>query len=291
MHKICSINIRPEDRESIEFLKSIIENLSRKGVKVLLPEYKILAEAGLSGYISNWEQFRSQPDLVISLGGDGTLLHTVRLVPDGVPVFSINKGRLGFLTEFMPDEALNYLDKIINKEYKIEERDMLEITHMRGSNELSRIPFLNDVAVSRGVYSRPITMFLEIDGKPLNYFSGDGLIVSTTTGSTAYSLSAGGPIINPVIKGIFLIMPICPHTLAMRPLIIPGNSILKIRLGSDFSDTVMTVDGHDSISVHGDDELFFSSSRKKAGLIAHPDKNFYEVLKQKFSWGKQYNAF
>lgn len=290
MHKICSINIRPEDRESVSLLKTIIKKLSDKGVKVLLPEYEIIAEAGLTDNIAKADQFQTQPDLAISVGGDGTLLHTVRLFPDGIPIFGINKGRLGFLTEFMPDEALNFLDKIINEKYQVEERDMLDIIHKRDNKELLKISFLNDVAISRGVYSRPITMYLEIDGKALNFFSGDGLIISTTTGSTAYSLSAGGPIINPVIKGIFLIMPICPHTLAMRPLIIPGSSILKVRLGSNFSDTVMTIDGHESLPVYGNDELVFSASRKKATLIAQPDKNFYEILKQKFSWGKQYDA-
>ena len=290
MHKICSINIRPEDKESLGFLETVVEKLSAKGIKVLLPDYEIIAKSGLAGYIKNSEQFHNQPDLVISVGGDGTLLHTVRIFPAGIPVLGINKGRLGFLTEFMPDEALNYLDKIVNKEYQIEERDMLDIIHKRDNEELSRISFLNDAAISRGVYSRPITMYLEIDGKAINFFSGDGLIISTSTGSTAYSLSAGGPIINPVIKGIFLVMPVCPHTLAMRPLIIPGSSVLKVRLGSGFSNTVMAVDGHEFVPVKGDDELIFSASKKKTGLIAHPDKNFYEVLKQKFSWGKQYNA-
>ena len=290
MHKICSINIRPEDKESVSFLKKLIEILADKGVKTLLPEYEILIEAGLSDYITNSDKFLSNPDIVISVGGDGTLLHTVRLFPDSIPIFGINKGRLGFLTEFMPDEALSYLNRIINKEYQIEERDMLDIIHMRNSDEHARISFLNDAAISRGVYSRPITMYLEINGKALNFFSGDGLIISTSTGSTAYSLSAGGPIINPTIKGLFLIMPICPHTLAMRPLIIPGNSILKVRLGSDFSNTIMTIDGHESIPVEGNDELIFSASSKKAALIAQPDKNFYEILKQKFHWGKQYNA-
>ena len=187
-------------------------------------------------------------------------------------------------------EALNYLEKIVNEAYQIEERDMLDIIHLRDNIELSKDSFLNDVAISRGVYSRPITMYLEIDGKALNFFSGDGLIISTTTGTTAYSLSAGGPIINPVINGIFLIMPVCPHTLAMRPLIIPGKSVLKVKTGSDFTNAVMTIDGHESIPVKGNDELIFSASRKKVMLIAQPDKNFYEVLKQKFSWGKQYNA-
>ncbi len=290
MHKICAINIRPEDNESITYIKKVIGLLINKGVNVLLPEYAILKEANLSDYMTEQHKFVSQSDIVISIGGDGTLLHTARLFAGtGKPIFGINKGRLGFLTEFMPDEALKYLDIIIKKKYEITERDMLELVHVREGKELTRISLLNDVAISRGIFSRPITIHLEIDGKFLNSFSGDGLIISTSTGSTAYSLSAGGPIITPTIKDILLIMPICPHTLATRPLIIPGSSKLKVTIGSKFGNSIMTIDGHESISIPGDDEIFFTKTDKKAVLITHPERNFYEILKEKFNWGN--NAF
>jgi NAD+ kinase len=290
MHKICSINIRPEDTESIDYLKKLITLLIKKGIKVLLPEYNILKKTNLSDYIADQATFVSQSDIVISIGGDGTLLHTARLFAGtGSPIFGINKGRLGFLTEFMPDEALKYLDSIINQKYEKTERDMLELVHVREGKELARISLLNDVAISRGIFSRPITIHLEIDGKFLNSFSGDGLIIATSTGSTAYSLSAGGPIITPTIKDILLIMPICPHTLATRPLIIPGSAKLKVSIGSEFGNSIMTIDGHESISIPDDDEIYFTETNTKAVLITHPERNFYEILKQKFNWGN--NAF
>ncbi|MBN2400936.1 MAG: NAD(+)/NADH kinase [Spirochaetes bacterium] len=290
MHKICAINIRPEDKESIEYIKKIIQLLIDKGLTVLLPEYTVLKEADLSHYIADQHTFVAQPDIIFSIGGDGTLLHTARLFAGtGKPIFGINKGRLGFLTEFMPEEAIGYLDIIIRKNYEKTERDMLELIQIRDKKEIARISLLNDVAISRGTFSRPIVIHLEIDGKYLNSFSGDGLIIATSTGSTAYSLSAGGPIITPTIKDILLIMPICPHTLATRPLIIPGSSKLKVTIGSKFGNTIMTIDGHESINITGDDEIYFSETDKKAILIAHPHKNFYEILKQKFNWGS--NAF
>ncbi len=290
MHKICAINIRPEDKASIPYVEKIIDLLDKLGVKVFLPEYAILKQTGLSGFIVSQEFFVSRPDIVISIGGDGTLLHTARLFAGtGSPIFGINKGRLGFLTEFMPDEALKYLDKIINGKYLKSERDMLELTHIREGKILAGISVLNDVAISRGIFSRPITIHLEIDGKFLNSFSGDGLIIATSTGSTAYSLSAGGPVVTPTIKNILLIMPVCPHTLATRPLIIPGNSKLKVTVGSEFGNSIMTIDGHESISIPDNDEIFFTESNKKTLLITHPERNFYEILKQKFNWGN--NAF
>lgn len=286
MHKTCAINIRPEDKDSIAYIIKIIKHLKNKGIQILLPEYQIIKDANLSEYITAQDKFVSQPDIVFSIGGDGTLLHTARLFAGtSSPIFGINKGRLGFLTEFMPDEALEYLDKIINEEYEKTERDMLELVHVRNNKEIAKISLLNDVAISRGTFSRPITIHLEIDDKFLNTFSGDGIIVSTSTGSTAYSLSAGGPIITPTIKGILLIMPICPHTLATRPLIIPGTSKLKVTIDSKFDNTIMTIDGHESINIAGNDEIYFSGTGKKAVLIAHPERNFYEILKEKFKWG------
>jgi NAD+ kinase len=290
MHKICAINLRPEDKDSLSFIIKIIELLEAKKIEILLPEYEILRNSSLSAYITNKEKFISRSDLVISVGGDGTLLHTARIFAGtDKPIFGINRGRLGFLTEFMPDEAINYLDIIINEQYGKTERDRLELYQLRDGKEQVKTSLLNDVAISRGIFSRPITVHIEIDGKFLNTFSGDGLIVATSTGSTAYPLSAGGPIITPTINGIMLIMPICPHTLATRPLIIPGTSKLMVTVGPKFENTIMTIDGHESISITGEDKVFFTGSDKKTVLIAHPEKNFYEILKEKFNWGA--NAF
>jgi NAD+ kinase len=290
MHKICAINLRPEDKESISFIKRIVKLLETRKIGILLPDYEILRNSSLAGCIAKQEKFISSPDLVISVGGDGTLLHTARLFAGtDKPIFGINRGRLGFLTEFMPEEAIDYLDIIINGKYEKSKRDRLELVQLRDGKEVIKTSLLNDVAISRGIFSRPITVHLEIDGKYLNTFSGDGLIVATSTGSTAYPLSAGGPIITPAINGIMLIMPICPHTLATRPLIIPGTSRLLVTVSPKFENTVMTIDGHESISITGEDKIFFTGSDKKTVLIAHPGKNFYEILKEKFNWGA--NAF
>jgi len=290
MHKICAVNIRPEDKESIVFIIKITSLMERAGISVLLPDYKVLAESGISDYIVDKSEFISRPDIVMSIGGDGTLLHTSRLFAGtNTPILGINRGRLGFLTEFTPDEALHYLDKIIKEEYTETERDMLELIHTRNSEELLRMSLLNDVSVSRGTFSRPISIDLDINDKFINSISGDGLIIATSTGSTGYSLSAGGPIIMPDIKGVLLIMPICPHTLATRPLVVPGRSRISLRICPDFNDIVMAIDGHASINVKGGDTISVSGTDKKAILIANPERNFYEILKQKFNWGSNAN--
>ena len=284
-----SIKIKPNNTESIQYVKKLISILDNKGIRTLLPDYDILKDKELSPYISNLEDYINLPDIVIVIGGDGTLLGAARLYAGtNIPIFGINKGRLGFLTEFMPDEALNYLTQIIDGNYEISERSMLEAIHIRENEIINSSCFLNDAVISRDSLSRLVKITLEIDNQFLSAYTGDGLIVSSPTGSTAYSLSAGGPIILPNIESVYIINPICPHTLTIRPMVVSSKMVCRARIESGLKNLLLTIDGQEAIQLQEKDEILFTGSDKKAFLITHPKRKYYAILRQKLGWNTHF---
>ncbi len=282
--KTVSVNLRPDDESSIVIIKELAALLKSRNIKMLLPDSPAVRNFGFTEYISSTEDFVSRSDLVIVIGGDGTFLRTARLFSGTeIPIFGINRGRLGFLTEFNPNEYLVHLENVLSGKYSVVERILIEAFY-KGANGERSICFLNDAVISKGAFSRAIRLDLEIDGIFLNSYSGDGLIISTPTGSTAYSLSAGGPIIIPT-ENVILLTPICPHTLAMRPMIFPFTSTLTARVVSDVENLLLTIDGQEAISINGGDEISFRKSSRKIKLIPHPDKNYYLILREKLGWG------
>ena len=281
-----SINVRYNDTSSLSLLDELTQFLINRGVKISLPDYEIVKNSPLSRYIVDENEFINNADLIVVIGGDGTFLRTARqFVGTGKPIFGINRGRLGFLTEFGPDEYLLYLDEILNGNYTTTERSLLETSHIRKGETINTLCFLNDAVISKGAFSRAIRIELEIDGEFLNTYSGDGLIVSTSTGSTAYSLSAGGPIVIPAIHNVYIVNPVCPHTLGMRPMVLPSTLVLRARIFSEFTNLLLTIDGQEAIRIDGEDEVMFRQSDKKILLIPHPKKNFYAILREKLGWG------
>jgi len=138
----------------------------------------------------------------------------------------------------------------------------------------------------RASFARSVSFVLELDGELLSEYAGDGLIVSTATGSTAYSLSAGGPVLAPQLHGVFLLTPVCPHSLGMRPLVLPVSAILRVHIESGDGNLLLTMDGQQAIKINKTDEILFDGSDRKINLVSHPEKNFYSILREKFSWGK-----
>jgi len=286
MIKAVSINFRPDDNKSLPFISDLVDFLKIKGIKILMPEYEILKSTHFSQYIAKSDDFIKKTDLVIVIGGDGTFLRTARIFAEsGKPIFGINRGTLGFLTEFGPDEYMEFLSEILKGDFKTAERSGFEAVLLRDDEELNHLDFFNDAVLSKGAFSRAIRLELEIDGQYLNSYSGDGLIVATPTGSTAYSLSAGGPIVIPSTSRVFLLSPVCPHSLSMRPMVVPDASVVKARIVSDFKNLLLTIDGQEAIHIKGGDEIIFRNSGKKTLLIPHPDKNFYTILREKLGWG------
>jgi NAD+ kinase len=286
MIRTVSINFRPDDESSIPLLRHLIAFLEKKKIRVLLPEYDIIKNEPFYRLAVPNDQFVNQAELIIIIGGDGTVLRTARLFcGTGKPMFGINRGRLGFLTEFSPDEYHLYLDKVLEGKLATVERLVLEASLYRNGSEIASHCFLNDAVIHKGSFARPIRLEMEIDGNFLSSYTGDGLIISTPTGSTAYSLSAGGPIITPTEAKIFLLSPICPHSLAMRPMIIPAVSEFKARIMSEYKNLLLTIDGQEVIEINGRDEVLVRQSNKNIKLITHPEKNYYAILREKLGWG------
>ena len=286
MIKSVAINFRPDDDTSIPIVQEIIRLLEGKKLRIMLPDYSVIKYNNYSQYIVSVDEFVNTADLAVVIGGDGTFLRTARLfLSTGKPIFGINKGTLGFLCEFNPDEYLEYFEAALLEKYTVTERLVFEAIHFRNNCERNSICFLNDAVMSKGAFSRAIRLELEIDGDFLNSYSGDGLIIATPTGSTAYSLSAGGPIVTPSATNVFLINPVCPHSLSTRPMVIPASSVLKARIVSDFENLLLTIDGQEAIHIEGNDEVVFRKTKERVRLINHPNKNYYAILKEKLGWG------
>ncbi|MGD9402119.1 MAG: NAD(+)/NADH kinase [bacterium] len=229
-------------------------------------------------------------DLVIALGGDGTLLTAARGVGDRLtPILGVNVGSLGFLTEISVNELEEALGEVVKGKYRWEDRMNIQAEVIRDGRPVGTFTALNDVVINKGALSRVVELTMWADDHDLAVFIADGLIVSTPTGSTAYSLSAGGPIVNPMMEAI-ISTPICPHTLAVRPMILDGDQTLTVELWSGDSvhgkpEIKLTVDGQIGFELMSQDKIVFTRSARKTRLVLSGYRSFYEVLRQKLKWG------
>jgi NAD+ kinase len=248
------------------------------------------------GILVHWDEkeepsiFETQPpdeplDLLLVLGGDGTLLKAARLYGyQEAPILGVNLGGLGFLTEIGLDEFRLLFERILKGDYETENRMVLTGRIIRAKEDLTAVPFLNDVVINKGALSRIIDIETSIGGQFLTSYRGDGLIVATPTGSTAYNLSAGGPILHPSLKTI-LITPICPFTLTNRPLILQDDAVIDIRLVTKASEVWLTFDGQVGYPLEEGDLVRVQKASKSVRLIKTPFKNYFEVLRTKLKWG------
>ncbi len=226
-------------------------------------------------------------DMIIILGGDGTLLSAARLVSAAdrpVPIFGVNLGSLGFMAEVSLDELYDNLEKALAGRLEAEERMMLTAGVVRAGRRLSQYTVLNDAVINKGALARMMELEIMVDDAYVTTLKADGLILSTPTGSTAYSLSAGGPIIHPAIH-CFVITPICPHTLSNRPVAVPDTSVVRARLVSQSEDVALTLDGQLGCPLERYDTVEIKRARYKLKLIKHPVKDYFEILRTKLRWG------
>lgn len=225
-------------------------------------------------------------DMVIVLGGDGTLLSAARLVEGlDIPILGVNLGSLGFLTEVTLDELYPTLEKIFKNEYVLDPRLMLKSVIRRGKKEFPQPRVLNDIVVSHGTLVKLIRLEIIINHQFVTWLRADGLIIATATGSTAYSLAAGGPIVHPSVDAIIL-TPISPHTLTNRPIIVPANVQVDVVLKSAEKGPHVTLDGQEVFPLEGDDVIHIEASERRLKLIQSPHRNYYQVLRQKLKWGE-----
>jgi NAD+ kinase len=224
-------------------------------------------------------------DLVVVLGGDGTLLKAVRLYGgQGISILGVNLGGLGFLTEIALDEFQLIFEKILQGDYQTQPRMVLTARIIREGEDFPADPFLNDMVINKGAVARIINLETSIDGHFLTSYRGDGLIVATPTGSTAYNLAAGGPILHPSLETIVL-TPICPFTLANRSIIIQDDAVIDIRLGSKAKEVWLTFDGQVGYPLKQGDLVRVQKAAKPIQLIRTPFKNYFEILRTKLKWG------
>jgi NAD+ kinase len=228
----------------------------------------------------------AQVDLLLVLGGDGTLLSMARLVGDlAVPMLGVNLGGLGFLTALTVDELFPALEAFLAGGLVIEERVMLAAEVRRHGERLSEYVALNDVVITKSAMSRIINLAVSVDGQFATGYRADGLIISTPTGSTAYSLSAGGPIVFPTMPAVVL-TPICSHTLTNRPIVLPADQLIEVTLQSD-QDVMVTLDGQVGFALKEGDVVAVRQAAARIRLLRFPQKHFFSVLRTKLKWGER----
>lgn len=253
----------------------------QRQMKIRIADQKMAdfySEASLADQLQNWY---GDVYLIIVVGGDGTILRVARdLSCWDVPVLGINLGQKGFLAEIEMEQMERFLQYISNGQYSYQERMMIEARLLRGKQELGNYMALNDIVISRGPFSRIVTVETFVNEDFMESHSGDGVIVSTPTGSTGYSLSAGGPIVNPTMQ-LFIITPICPHSLYNRSVIINGTDTMELRVDSRQVQVVLTVDGQVRFALEDEDKIIVKQAAQKIKMVCFHDYSFYRMLHQK----------
>ncbi len=277
--------------ETVGMTRSLLEWLRPRGIEVFLEEEMggLLGLPILSPYLNCVERncLPDHVEMIIVLGGDGTLLSVARLVKDrGVPILGVNLGGLGFLTEITLDELYGMLERVIRGDFKTDRRVILCASVIRRGERMAEFHVLNDAVINKGALARIIDLETTINGEYLTTFKSDGLIISTPTGSTAYNLSAGGPIVYPSLHAI-IITPICPHTLTNRPIMIPDDVEIRVVLKARNQEVALTLDGQLGFSLEYEDMVEVRKGETDILLIKSPYRHYFEVLREKLKWGER----
>jgi NAD+ kinase len=270
-------------REGPQLVDKIGSWLEERGVAVTV-DLKTARALGRTDGVHR-RSLPADADLAIVAGGDGSLLSMARHAgPRGIPMLGVNLGSLGFLTELQPEEAFSGLEQVLEGRYTVEERLSLKVAHLRKASPRQTHTVLNDAVITKSALARMIQIRVEVDDLHVATYTSDGLIVSTPTGSTAYSLSAGGPILDPRVEG-FVIAPICPHTMTYRPLVVPSNVRIRVELSTAGEAVYLTLDGQIGFPLETDDALEIRGNDTPVRLVRVADRGFFEVLQRKLRWG------
>ena len=270
--------------DCLPMARSIVEALTKRGLEVVFEPKEAAAAVFPDGPPPQNSPF-AESEMVLSLGGDGTFLKAVRLVGEQeVPILGVNLGRLGFLAELSPQDFLPSLDRILAGDYRIDERMALSATVLRQGTALRTERALNDVVVHVAGVSRLSVLETRIDNEYLTTYEADGLILATPTGSTAYSLSAGGPIMEPSAAAI-IVTPICPHALSNRPIVVPPHRMVTVTPRYLPEGVTVTVDGQTVVEMVCGDILTVAASNKSVKLITTDEASYYSILRSKLGWG------
>ncbi len=267
-----------------EILGGVIDLCRTSGVEVLLADK--MADLNPEGMpLVDDQALVSRADMLVVFGGDGTMLRAARIVGEsGTPMLGVNMGSLGYLTDVPLNECEDSITQILAGDYAIAKRDRVACTAKRGGETIFSTRALNDIVVNMGPMPRAMLLEVKIDSASMGKYLGDGLIVSTPTGSTAYNLSAGGPIVHPGVNGL-IVTPICPHSLAVRPLVIPADRKVRLRLLDVGEGATLNADGQQAFSMQTGDTIDFLTDTHPVHLIKLPRGDYFRVMRRKLRWG------
>lgn len=283
--KTIGIISRPRRSNLAEVVPPLLAWLEEYGVRTVL-DPETAGSLKNDGLGKTRHQVAEQADLLLVLGGDGTLLAAAREAAlRGVPILPVNMGSLGFLASFTVDELYPALEATLSGESIINERVLLLVERVNRGEILTKQRVLNDCVVHKGTLARMIELELYVDDGFVCRYRADGLIVATPTGSTAYSMSAGGPIVHPMVESI-LITPICPHTLSDRPVVIHDTSKIELRVAESSESVFLTLDGQTGVPIQVGDRVRITRAEERLKLIQPPNKSYFEILRSKLKWGE-----
>ena len=288
--KRIGIVVKPHQPDALATLCRLTKWLTERGITLVggteIERERIEHETGCAVEVVPQEKLSQSVDLILVLGGDGTMIATARMLGDTeVPVIGVNYGALGYLAEFRTEELLSALESILAGHYKVEPRVMMSVELRRGEESITKNRILNDVVINKSALARIIEIEAYLNGQFVNSFRADGLIVSTPTGSTAYNLSAGGPVIYPSMSAV-VITPICPFTLSNRPIVVPDDSLIEGRLMTEKEEVALTLDGQVGFPLQAGDRVVISKSRTTFNLVQPANRNYFDVLRDKLKWGR-----
>ena len=285
MLKKVGIYAKKNHPDAEQIASDICKRFKLEQVEVLLEDSLAEQIGQVNGYAG--EDIPELVDLIIVLGGDGTLISVARLVAErNIPIVGVNLGRLGFLTEITRDELPEMLEQLITDDYQVSDRMMLDAFIHRDDEVVGKFTVLNDVVINKGALARIIDMETYVDGRYLTSYKADGLIISTPTGSTGYNLAAGGPIIYPDINSL-LITPICPHMLTNRPIMVWSRSVIEIKVKFEDDVVFFTADGQIGRKLLPGDRVEVRRSESRTRLVSSPSKDYFEILRTKLNWGQR----
>ena len=271
--------------QAVDLARDLVAWLHRNHCKALVEPEAV--EAGIDATSVSKQAMVAQADLVVVLGGDGTLLSVARLMRDRpVPILGVNLGGLGFLTAITMDELFPMMQRLLAGDFDVDCRMTLDVSLHRGDAILAASPVLNDAVITKGALGRIIDLETTVDGEELCIYKADGLIVTTPTGSTAYSLSAGGPIVHPSV-GVMVLSPICPHMLTNRPLVLSDAATVSVTVRSADDDVMLALDGQEAQPLRSGDRVDLRKGRSGVPLVRSASRTYFDVLRSKLRWGER----
>ena len=289
--KTVGIVVKRYKPEAISVTKDLVEWLQARGIEVYVEKDIGSAlgsiQAGLHVNATEMPEIPGHVDMIVVLGGDGTLLSIARLVGNhNVPIVGVNLGGLGFLTEIHLEELYPVLERVMRGDYETDEREVLIASVLRRGEKRAEFSVLNDAVINKGALARIIDLETSINGEYLVTFKSDGLILSTPTGSTAYNLSAGGPIVYPSLHCI-IVTPICSHTLTNRPIVIPDEVTIRVVLKTRDQEVILTLDGQQGFALEYGDVVEVRKAPSRIYLVKSPYRHYFGLLREKLKWGER----